>query len=102
MVSKVVEGAATKAGYLDGTVFLNGKVNPIMAFTKATEKLPEDIIYIKVICNLYGPDIDQKILQEPFEFQFCLKLSQSMQCRNRENRNLSGSHRKGKRNKKAA
>ena len=77
-VSKVVEGATTKAEYLDGIGCLNGRVNPMTAFPKAAEKRPEDITYLKVLCNLDGPEIDERILQEPFEFQFCLKLSQSM------------------------
>ena len=33
-VSKVAEGAATKAEYLDGIGFMNGKINPMTAFTK--------------------------------------------------------------------
>ena len=48
-VSKVVEGAATKAEYLDGILFPNGKGNPMTEFTKAEEKTPEDIMYLKVI-----------------------------------------------------
>ena len=39
-VSKVVEGSTTKAGYLDGIVFLNVKGNPITAFPKSVEKHP--------------------------------------------------------------
>ena len=74
-VSKVVEGAATKSEYLDGIGFLNGKGNPMTAFPKATEKHPEDIVYLKVLCNLDGPAIDKRILQEPFEFQFCHNIA---------------------------
>ena len=37
-VSKVVEGAATKADYLDGIGFINGKGNPMTSFPKAAEK----------------------------------------------------------------
>ena len=33
-VSKIVEGAVTKAEYLDGIGFMNGKINPMTAFTK--------------------------------------------------------------------
>ena len=55
-VSNVVEGTAAKAEYLDGIGFLNGKENPMTEFTKATEKRPEDIMYLKVLCNLDGPD----------------------------------------------
>ena len=35
-VSKVVEGAATKAEYLDGIVFLNEKGNPMTEFPKSS------------------------------------------------------------------
>ena len=48
-VSKVVEGTATKAEYLDGIRFMNGKGNPMTAFPKAAEKLREDIMYLKVL-----------------------------------------------------
>ena len=101
-IYKVVEGAATKAEYLDGIVFMNGEVNPMTEFTKASEKRPEDIMYLKVLCNLDGPDIDERILQEPFKFQFCLKLPQLMQFLNGDIKPLSGRHRKGKRKKRAA
>ena len=60
-----------KAEYIDGIGFLNGKGNPMKEFPKATEKRPEDMMYLKVLCNLYGPDIDEKILQEPLKFQLC-------------------------------
>ena len=72
MVSNVVEGATTKSGYLNGIGFLNGKGDPMTAFPKGAEKSPEDIMYLKVLCNLDGAEIDNRILQEPFGFQFCL------------------------------
>ena len=83
-VSKVVEGAVTKADYLDGIVFLDVKGNPMTAFSKVAAKRPEDIMYLKVLCSLYGPEIDKRILQDTFEFQFCLKLPQAMQFPNRD------------------
>ena len=64
-----MKGADTKADFLSEIVFLNEKGNLIMAFTKAAEKRPKDIIYLKVLCNLDGPEIDERILPEPFEFQ---------------------------------
>ena len=39
MVSKVVEGSATKLKYIDGIGFLKGKGNTMTAFPKAVEKL---------------------------------------------------------------
>ena len=33
-------------------------------------------MYLKVLCNLGGPDIDKRILQEPLEFQFFHNLLQ--------------------------
>ena len=81
-VSNVVEGTAAKAEYLDGIGFLNGKENPMTEFTKATEKRPEDIMYLKVLCNLDGPDFYERILQETFEFQFCLRLPKFMRFPN--------------------
>ena len=97
-----MEGAATNAEYLDGIGFLNGKGNPMKAFTKAADNFLEDIIYLKVLCNLYGPEIDEKILQDPFEFQFYLKLPQSMIFPNGDIQPLAGSPGKVKRNKKSA
>ena len=70
-------------------------------FPKSSEKRPEYIIYLKVLCNLDGPDIDKMILQEPFKFQFCLKLPQCMRFPNGDIRPLSGSPGKRKRKKKA-
>ena len=46
-VSKVVEGATTKGGYIYGIGFLNGKGDHMKAFPKAAEKCLEDIMYIK-------------------------------------------------------
>ena len=100
--SKVVEGAARKEGYLDGIGFMNGKGNTITEFPKAAEKRPECIMYLKVLCNLDGPDIDKRILQEPFEFQFFLKLLQLMRFPNGYIRPLSGTPRKGKRKRRAS
>ena len=58
-----MEGAATKSEYLDGIGYLNGKGTPMTVFTKAAEKRTEDIMYLKVLCNLDGPEIDKMILQ---------------------------------------
>ena len=66
-VSKVVEGATMKAGYLDIIGLLNRKGNHMTAFTKVAEKRPEDIMYLKVLCNLDIPEIGERILQEPFK-----------------------------------
>ena len=101
-ISKVVEGNAAKAEYLDGIGFINRKGNPMKAFLKASDNPPEDIMYLKVIYNLDGPEIDERILQETFEFQFCLKLPQSMQFPNEDIRTLSESPGKRKCKKKAS
>ena len=101
-VSKVVEGAATKADYLDGIRFINGKGIPMTDFPKAAENRREDIMYLKALCNIYGPDIDNRILKETLEFQFCLMLLQSMKFTNEDIRPISGSTGKGKRKKKDA
>jgi len=37
-------------------------------------KRPDDIMYLKLGCSLVGKDIDNRIKQEPFKFQYCLKL----------------------------
>ena len=71
--------------------FFNGKGNHIKSFPMAAEKCPEDIMYIKVPCTLDGIDIDERILQEPFRFQFCLKLPQLMQFPNGDIRPLAES-----------
>ena len=67
IISKVVEGAAMKAEFLDGIVFLNWKMNPMTESPNESDNLPEDIIYLKMICNLHWPDIDERIVQDPFE-----------------------------------
>ena len=77
-----MEGAATKAEYLDGIGYLNGKGNPTTAFPKAVEKRPEDIMYLKVLCNLNETEIDKRTPLDPFEFQFCLKLPKLMRFLN--------------------
>ena len=100
-VSKVVEGAATKSEYLDGIGFLNGKGDHMTEFTKAVKKRMENIMYLKVLCKLYGPAIDYRILLEPFESQFWLKLLQSKRFSNGDIRPLSGSPGKVKSKKKA-
>ena len=46
-VSKIVEGAVTKAEYLDGIGFMNGKGNPMTEFPDAAEKRLEYIMYLK-------------------------------------------------------
>ena len=59
-------------------------------------------MYLKVLCNLDGPEIDKKILQEPFEFQFFLELPQSVPFSNEDIRPIYGSPRKVKMKKRAA
>ena len=56
----------------------------------------EDIMYLKVLYNLDGPEIDKRILQGLFEFQFCLKLPQLMLCTNGDIQPLYGIPRKEK------
>ena len=101
-VYKVAEGKVTKADYLDVIGFIYGKWNPMTEFTKAARKHPEYIMYLKVLCTLDGSDIYKRILQEPFEFQLCLKLPQTMQFPNRDIQTLSGSPGKGNRKNKAS
>ena len=40
------------------------------AFPKAAEMRPEDIMYLKVLCTIDGPEIDERNFLEPFKFQF--------------------------------
>ena len=100
-VYKVVEGATTKVEYHDGIGFLNTKGNTMTEFKKAAENQQEDIMYLKVLCNLYRTDIDERILQDSFKFHFCLNLLQSIWFPNGDIRNTAGRPGKGKRKKKA-
>ena len=59
-------------------------------------------MHLKVLCTIYGPDIDERIFQEPLKFQFCLMIPQSIQFPNRDIRPLAERPGKGKGKNKAA
>ena len=97
---KVVEGAVTKVEYLDD-IGSERKRESYDVISKGGREAPGKIMYLKVLCNLNGHEIDEMVLQEPFKFQFCLKPPQSMRFPNGDIQPLSGSPRKGKSKKRA-
>ena len=76
-IERRVEAAATNINYLDPIGFLDSHGNPVeMSGTDLADR-PPDIRYIQLTCTIPASEIDNRIIQDNFSTDFCLKLPQS-------------------------
>ena len=79
LVKEKIMSSMTDIGNLAGLAFLHsdGKKAKNLASCDLKDRI-SDLNYIKLGCSLDGSAVDTRVCQSPIDFQFCLKLPQSL------------------------